>query len=434
MLHHRSFASASATVRFLQLLERIHSLFEQTSEMLDWALWALEVPSVVDTGSAASPVPGGADDDKLIARTEAISSAANAIEIPPYEKPLPILQPLSEDWDAARNQNSAQVQVFTDACIELIERKEALSLLNTQHAQLSQLLRLLSDVARLFGEVSAMVPNYEWAKAWAFPQVSIELFYVPAISKAWSTVGLRLGELKQGMAQRRGELESASAGLRNALAEEAFKIQAEADRLRLLKEELEAREAELENDAQQIRRMQVDLDALDLDIIELDGQVAILRERQGRLNSEISSWSITISEQQRLMGRLAQEKCPLGATYLDCVQHPGFVSDIRNRISSARDTIANRQRAIADAQRELSGIPDLIRAAQRRLTGKTDERNELSALIDEKSARLAADRDQLRLELQDWLKQSWSSRALVHDRANKDDSVRIGELIRRAGP
>ncbi|WP_141686872.1 hypothetical protein [Bradyrhizobium sp. LMTR 3] len=433
-MDHRSSVSVSTTVKFLQLLEGLQSLSDQTMEMLDWGFWALEVPSVVDTGAVANPVPGGADDEDLIARTDAIRAAANAIEIPPFENPLPVLQPLAEDWDAARNQNSAQVQVFTDACIELIERKEALSLLETQHAQLSQLLKLLSDVARLFGEVSAMVPNYEWAKAWAFPQVSIELFYVPAITSAWNTVGLRLGELKQGMARRRGELESASTGLRNALAEEAFRIQAEADRLRLLKEELDARHAALEGDAEQIRRMNVDLNALDLDIVELDGQVASLRERQGQLNSDISSWSSTISEQQRLMGQLAQEKCPLGATYVDCVQHPSFVSDIRSRIKSAQDTITDRQRAIGDARRELSGIPSLLDGAERRLTVKIDERNELSALIDERTAKLAADRDQLGLELQDWLKQSWSSRALVHDRANKDDGIRIEELIRRTRP
>jgi hypothetical protein len=433
-MDHRSSASASTTVKFLELLEKLDSISDQTTEMLDWGLWAIEVPSVVDSGAVATPVPGGLDDDKLIARTDAIRAAASAIEIPPFENPLPILQPLAEDWDLARNQNSAQVQVFTDACIELIERKQGLSLLKAQHAQLSQLLKLLSDVARLFGEVSAMVPDYEWAKAWAFPQVSIEMFYVPAITSAWSTVGIRLDELSQGMVRRRGELESASIGLRNALAEEAFRIQAEADRLRLLKEELDARHTALEAEAEQIRRMNVDLDALDLDIVELDGQVASARERQRQLNRDISSWSSTISEQHQLMGRLAQEKCPLGATYVDCVQHPSFVNDIRSRIKSAQDTIADRQRAIGDARRELSGIPGLLDAAQRRLAVKIDERNELGALIDERTVRLAADRDQLGQEVQDWLKQSWSSRALVHDRANKDDGIRIEELRRRTEP
>lgn len=424
---------SNRTVNFLKLLEDIRSLFADTSEMLDWGFWALELPYVVNTGAAASPVPGGAGDDELVARTEAIRAAANAIEIPPYESPLPSLQPLSADWDAARNQNSAQVQVFTDACIELIERNEALSLLTTQVSQLSQLLRLLSAVSRLFGDVSTIVPNYEWAKAWAFPQVNIELFYVPPIDSASSTVDLRLDDLKRGMAQRRGELGSAAMGLRNSLAEEAFKIQVEGDRLRLLKEELEARNAELEKDSEQIRRMEVDLEAIDLDISELEGQLVILRERQTRLSNDISSWTNTITHQQRELGRLANQKCPKGVTYEFCTEHPGFVSDINNRINAARDIISNRRRTIADAQRELSGLPDRLRLIQSEITAKSNQRNELSGLIDAESAQLAADREQLGLEVQDWLKQSWTSRALVHDRANKDDGSRIEELLRRAG-
>ncbi|MBA1343874.1 hypothetical protein [Rhizobium sp. WYCCWR 11146] len=426
-------APPNRTIKFLQLLERIHDLFDKTSDMIDWGFWALELPYIVNTGVAASPVPGGADDDDLIARAEAIRAASNAIEIPPYESPLPVMQPLSADWDGARNQNSAQVQAFTDACVELIERKEALSLLTTQLAQLSQLLRLLSDVARLFGEVSTMVPNYEWAKAWAFPQISIELYYAPVISSASATVGLRLDDLNRSMGQRRGELRSAAAGLRNALAEEAFKIQAEADRLRLLKEELDQRQTELDAEDDRIRRMRVDLDALDLDINELDGQIVSLQERKARLESDMSSWNGTIREQEREIARLSAEKCPLGATYRTCTQHPGFVSDIRNRIGAATETIGNRQRAIADAGREFWGIPDRLRVLQSQLAAKTNQRDELSALVDMDSARFAADRDQLNLELHDWLKQSWTSRALVHDRANKDDSSRMDELMRRAG-